>query len=54
MARVPEGGTQISGYGVKLMPSFGKALLLPKQGEIFRHYGYPKQWWAPTSISIGE
>ena len=39
---------QISGYGVKLMPSMTKAHLRPEQEEIFRFYGYPKQWWAPA------
>ena len=55
IARVPDvtNGGQISGYGVKLMPSFGKANLLPEQAAIFTHYGYPKQWWAPASISTG-
>ena len=54
MARVPDGGTVISGYGVKLMPNFKKANLLPEQAAIFTHYGYPRQWWAPTSVSTGE
>jgi hypothetical protein len=55
MGRVPDAtsGGQIAGYGVKLMPNFAKAELLPEQAAIFTHYGYPKQWWAPTSISIG-
>ena len=38
-----------AGYGVKLMPSLSGAKLLAEQQEIFRHYGYPKQWWAPDS-----
>lgn len=38
-----------AGYGVKLMPSFTRAQLLPEQEEIFRFYGYPRQWWAPDS-----
>ncbi|ANK79396.1 MAG: hypothetical protein TEF_00280 [Rhizobiales bacterium NRL2] len=37
----------VSGYGVKLMPSLKKSELLPDQEDIFRFYGYPKQWWAP-------
>jgi hypothetical protein len=54
MCRVPDGWDgQVSGYGVKLMPSFGKANLLPEQGVIFGHFGYPKQWWAPSPISTG-
>lgn len=46
MARAPNG--QISGYGVKLMPAYGqlKSRTQPEQLEIFRHYGYPAQWWA--------
>jgi len=52
MGRFPDTDTgQIAGYGVKLMPSFGKANLLPEQATIFKCYGYPKQWWAPTPIS---
>lgn len=54
MAREPDGRGPISGYGVKLMPNFKKANLLPEQAAILRYYGYPKQWWAPTSVSTGE
>lgn len=38
----------VSGYGLKLMPSMNMANLEPAQKEIFHHYGYPKQWWAPV------
>jgi len=49
MARVPDvRGGQIAGFGLKLMPSFKTAALTPAQQEIFRYYGYPKQWWAPV------
>ena len=49
MARYPDkNGGIISGYGLKLMPKMGIAKLDPDQAEIFRHYGYPKQWWAPA------
>lgn len=38
----------ISGYGVKLLPNW-KALdrynVPSEQREIFREYGYPRQWW---------
>lgn len=51
MCRVPDGDGKISGYSVKLMPQFKKAELLPAQAEIFTYYGYPKQWWAPTSAT---
>ena len=34
-----------SGYGVKLLPSFGAAKLSTDQAAIFRHYGYPLQLW---------
>lgn len=37
-----------SGYGLKILPSFNGAKLRPDQQEIFRHYGYPRQWWDPT------
>lgn len=45
MARSPTG--QISGYGVKLMPGFTslKTRVQPNQLAVFRHYGYPAQWW---------
>ncbi|KPQ06187.1 MAG: Protein of unknown function (DUF3800) [Rhodobacteraceae bacterium HLUCCA12] len=42
-------GDDPSGYGVKLLPSLGGAKLLPEQQAIFRHFGYPNQWWAPDS-----
>lgn len=49
MERYPDkNGGIISGYGLKLMPKMGIAKLDPDQAEIFRHYGYPKQWWAPA------
>jgi hypothetical protein len=55
MCRVPDGWEgQISGYSVKLMPGFKKANLLPEQAEIFRHFGYPKQWWAPNPAPAGN
>lgn len=45
-------GGQIAGYGVKLLPSFAKAKLDHDQAEIFRFYGYPRQWWEdPTAFS---
>jgi hypothetical protein len=52
MCRAPDGNDgEISGYSVKLMPKFRDAKLLSVQAEIFTHYGYPKQWWAPTSVT---
>jgi len=36
---------QISGYGVKLLPGWEKAKLDEDQQEIFKHFGYPRQWW---------
>ncbi len=52
MAREPDQiSGQISGFGVKLLPNFKKAKLDPDQSEIFRHYGYPKQWWDPEAFS---
>ncbi len=50
MARYPDTSDgQISGYGVKLMPNWRKAQLRNDQQEVFRFYGYPRQWWAPAS-----
>ena len=49
MAHAPaEGGNQIAGYGVKLMPGYGKLAdkVEDRQREIFRTFGYPNQWWA--------
>lgn len=37
---------QISGYGVKLMPGWKTLSVQPPQLEIFKHYGYPAQWWS--------
>ena len=55
MCHAPDNwGGEISGYSVKLMPQFAKAGLLPEQAAIFRHYGYPKQWWAPTSATADD
>jgi hypothetical protein len=46
MAATPDrkGGT-VAGYGVKLLPGWKKAAHDRDQQEIFRHFGYPKQWW---------
>lgn len=50
MARSTDSAAQpISGYGVKLLPSLRGANLDADQVEIFTHYGYPRQWWAPDS-----
>lgn len=38
----------VAGYGLKIMPGFLRANLDPDQREIFRFYGYPKQWWDPA------
>lgn len=46
MARHPEPNGKISGYGLKLMPKWGVLKVEDSQREIFRHYGYPAQWWA--------
>lgn len=55
MCRAPDNqGGEISGFSVKLMPAFRKAALLPQQAAIFTHYGYPRQWWAPTSATSGS
>lgn len=37
----------VSGYGLKLLPSLKGAKLKKEQEKVFRHYGYPKQWWDP-------
>lgn len=46
MARWPEPSGLISGYGLKLMPKWSVLKGEERQREIFRHYGYPAQWWA--------
>jgi uncharacterized protein DUF3800 len=52
MCRDPDGYEgATSGYSVKLMPAFNSANLLPAQAEIFSYYGYPRQWWAPISLT---
>jgi hypothetical protein len=52
MCQVPDGNQgAVSGYSVKLMPNPKIANLLPAQAEIFTYYGYPRQWWAPTSLT---
>lgn len=47
IARSPGKPRLISGYGVKLMPRLGHLAgrVKPEQLEIFRYYGYPRQWW---------
>lgn len=35
----------VAGFGVKLMPNFRRLAIDQDQLEIFRHYGYPNQWW---------
>lgn len=46
MAKIPNTKFgRVSGYGVKLLPGWKKAALDPDQQEIFKHFGYPKQWW---------
>jgi hypothetical protein len=42
---------QISGFGVKLMPSMRKAKLDRDQSDIFKFYGYPSQWWCPEAFN---
>ncbi|HEY8594118.1 MAG TPA: DUF3800 domain-containing protein [Devosiaceae bacterium] len=52
MAREPDTPAgQISGYGVKLLPKLAEAKLDGGQAEIFRFYGYPRQWWDPAAFS---
>lgn len=52
MAREPNTRRgQISGFGVKLMPSMRTAKLDHDQADIFKFYGYPKQWWCPEAFS---
>lgn len=53
MAREPDKTWgDIAGYGVKLMPSWDKAKLDQDQAEIFKFYGYPRQWWDPDTFSV--
>lgn len=52
MARMPDRRTGLAaGYGVKLLPRFTPSDWLPIQSEVFRSYGYPKEWWAPVPTS---
>ena len=52
MCHTPDGSNgTASGFSVKLMPNLNKANLLPTQTEVFTYYGYPRQWWAPTSLT---
>jgi Protein of unknown function (DUF3800) len=39
-----------SGYGLKLLPSFGAAKLRADQKAIFDFYGYPRQWWDRSNL----
>jgi len=49
MARAPDTASgRISGYGLKVLPSYQPSEWLPVQSEIFREYGYPDEWWAPV------
>ena len=49
MARVPDKPKgKISGFGLKVAPKYEPMNWLPIQGEIFAHYGYPSEWWAPV------
>lgn len=41
----------IAGFGVKLLPNLTRANLDSDQSEIFRFYGYPRQWWDPEAFS---
>ena len=43
---------QISGFGVKLMPSMRTAKLDLDQAAIFKYYGYPSQWWCPEAFRV--
>lgn len=53
MAREPDRPSgDIAGYGVKLLPSMEKAKLDSDQAEIFKFYGYPRQWWDPDTFSV--
>jgi uncharacterized protein DUF3800 len=52
MAREPDHQSGIiSGFGVKLLPSFARAKLDSDQEQIFKYYGYPRQWWDPAAFS---
>jgi hypothetical protein len=52
MAREPDNQSgAISGFGVKLLPSFARAKLDSDQEQIFKYYRYPRQWWDPAAFS---
>lgn len=56
MAKSPDTG-QIGGYGVKLLPNWSglkKYNVQEKQKEIFRYYGYPRDyWWQENYVDPG-
>lgn len=55
MAREPDKiGGQIAGFGVKLLPNMKRAQLDEDQADIFRFFGYPRQWWDPEAFSKGS
>lgn len=43
-----EAYTTFAGFGVKLLPSLKGAKITREQQELYRFYGYPRQWWDPT------
>ena len=49
MARQPDRKSGLaSGFGVKVLPEYQPENWLPTQSQVFAHFGYPKEWWAPV------
>jgi len=49
MARQPDTiKGMASGFGVKVLPEYQPENWLPIQSQVFAHFGYPKEWWAPV------
>jgi hypothetical protein len=38
----------VSGYGLKVAPDYRPDEWLPIQAQVFSHFGYPREWWAPV------
>lgn len=48
--RMARADGMVAGYGLKLWPGYKKlgGKVKPDQLEVFRRYGYPRQWWGPV------
>jgi hypothetical protein len=49
MAREPDKKSgRCAGFGLKIMPDYRPHEWLPVQDQVFTHFGYPDEWWAPV------